>query len=113
MNRGELWWADVPEPRGSEPGFRRPVPVIQADGLSRSRLRTVICAALASNTRLAEIPGNVLLNAKDSNLSRDSVINVTQIITLDRSYLAECVGTVTGAVMRKVEEGLMLALDLS
>jgi mRNA interferase MazF len=85
--RGEVWWADLPEPRGSEPGYRRPVLVVQADSFNRSRIHTVIIAVLTTNIELAEAPGNVLLPAGSSGLSRDSVVNVSQILTLDRGFL--------------------------
>jgi mRNA interferase MazF len=95
VQRGEIWWADLPEPRRSEPGFRRPVVVIQADAFNRSSIQTVIVAAITSNLELAEAPGNVLLPTRSSGLSRDSVVNVSQILTLDRSYLIEHAGTLS------------------
>ena len=112
MNRGELWWADLQIPEKSEPGFLRPVLVIQADSFNQSKIRTVICAAITSNTRLAEIPGNVSLSSEESSLGKKSVVNVSQVITLDRSFLTEYIGSVSAGTMRKVNSGLKLALEL-
>lgn len=112
VQRREIWWADLDEPRGSEPGHRRPVLVVQADSFNRSRLRTVIVVALTSNTRLLDAPGNVHLPSKASGLPKDSVVNVSQIVTLDRDYLSEKVGRIPRRAMARVEEGLMLVLDL-
>lgn len=112
MMRGEIWWADLPHPRGSEPGFRRPVLVIQADSFNRSRIQTVIVAVISSNLRLADAPGNVLLPAPASGLPRDSVVNVSQLLTVDRSFLMDQVGTLSGRLLRNVVEGLRLVLDL-
>lgn len=112
MTRGEIWWADLPDPRGSEPGFHRPVLVIQADSFNRSGIRMVIVAVITSNLRLADAPGNVFLPAPMSGLPRDSVVNISQILTLDRSFLIEEVGKITGRVLADVENGLRLALKL-
>ena len=112
MTRGEIWWADLPEPRGSEPGFRRPVLIIQADSFNRSGIRTVIVAVITSNLRLAEAPGNVLLPAATTALPRDSVVNVSQILALDRSFLADEVGKLSGRLLADVDAGLRLALGL-
>lgn len=113
MKRGEIWWAaDLGEPRGSEPGFRRPVMVIQADAFNRSRIRTVIVAVITSNVRLAEAPGNVLLPAEFSGLPKDSVINVSQILTLDRSFLTEKTGRLPERLISDLDEGLRLVLSL-
>ena len=92
IQRGEIWWADLPEPRRSEPGYRRPVLVVQADAFNRSRIQTVIVAAITSKLGLAEAPGNVLLPARSSGLPRDSVVNVSQLLTLDRGFLTERAG---------------------
>lgn len=112
MVRGEIWWAEMPEPSGSEPGYRRPVLVLQSDAFNSSRISTVICAVVTSNIRLAEAPGNVLLSESETNLPRASVVNVSQIVTLDKTFLTECVGAVAKRAMRKVEEGLHLVLDM-
>ncbi len=112
VQRREVWWADLEEPRGSEPGFRRPILVVQADAFNRSRLRTVLCVVLTSNTRLLDAPGNVLLRATTSGLPKDSVANITQIVTLDEDYLAERIGRIPPKLMAHVDAGLKLVLDL-
>ncbi len=112
MNRGEIWWASLPEPTGSMPGYRRPVVIIQADAFNRSQINTVLVAVITSNVRLAQAPGNVLLAAKRSGLPRESVINVSQIITVDKSYLIEQVGSLTSRQLHQLENGLRLVLSL-
>ncbi len=112
VQRREVWWADLEEPLGSEPGFRRPVLVVQADSFNRSRLRTVIGVVLTSNTRLLDAPGNVLLPVRNSGLPKDSVANVTQIVTLDEAYLSERIGRIPPKLMAHVDAGLKLVLDL-
>jgi mRNA interferase MazF len=112
MRRGEFWWASLPAPRGSEPGYRHPVVIVQADSFNRSRIRTVIVAVVTSNLRLAEAPGNFLLPARDSGLPKESVVNVSQILTLDRDYLAEKAGTLPGQAVGQLEAGLRLVLSL-
>ena len=92
MKRGEIWWASLPEPVGSEPGFRRPVLVIQSDDFNRSRIATVIALVITSNLKLAMAPGNVLLPSNATGLSKDSVANVSQVITIDKSFFTEKVG---------------------
>ena len=110
--RREIWWANLEEPLGSEPGYRRPILVVQADAFNRSRLRTVIGVALTSWTRYLDGPGNVLLPATETGLPRDSVANVTQLVTLDEDYLAERSGQIPRALMRRIEAGLRLVMDL-
>lgn len=112
MRRGEIWWVELPEPTGLEPGFRRPVLIVQADAFNRSQLATVIVAALATNLGLAAAPGNVLLTRRQSGLPKDSVVNVTQVLTLDRTVLVEPAGVVTPDRMRDVDAGLERALGL-
>jgi len=112
IQRGEIWWADLPEPRRSEPGFRRPVLVVQADAFNRSRIQTAIVAVITSNVELAEAPGNVLLPARLVGLPRDSVVNVSQLLTLDRSFLTEHAGTLPPRLQRFVDEGLRTVLEL-
>jgi mRNA interferase MazF len=112
MRRGEVWWADLPEPSGSESGFRRPVVVIQADEFNRSRIRTVIAAAITSNRTLAQAPGNVALSRRSVGLDRESVVNVSQIVTLDKRVLIERVGRLSSRKLREVEDGVRLALAL-
>ncbi|MBZ5521455.1 MAG: type II toxin-antitoxin system PemK/MazF family toxin [Acidobacteriia bacterium] len=112
MTRGEIWWADLPDPRRSEPGFRRPVLVIQANSFNRSRIQTVIVAVISSNLRLAEAPGNLLLPAGATGLPRDSVVNVSQLLTLDRAFLTEHVGKLPSRMQAEVDTGLRLVLEL-
>jgi mRNA interferase MazF len=112
VHRGEIWWADFAEPRGSEPGFRHPVLILQAEPFNRSRLRTVVGIVVSSNTRLLDAPGNVLLPAKETGLPRDSVANVTQFITIDRDYLEDRAGRVPPRTLARVEAGIRLVLDL-
>ena len=112
VRRGEIWWADLGVPAGSEPGYRRPVLVVQADAFNRSRIQTVVAAAITSNLNLAEAPGNVRIPQSAASLPADSVANVSQILTLDRSFLAECAGRVPKSVLRRVENGLRLVLAL-
>lgn len=112
IQRREVWWADLDEPRGSEPGFRRPVLIVQADSFNRSRLPTVVAVVLTSNVRLLDAPGNVLVPSAASGLPKDSVANVAQVVMLDRSYLGERTGRIPPRVMARVEAGLRLALGL-
>jgi mRNA interferase MazF len=113
MVRGEVWWASLGAPSASEPGYRRPVLVIQSDLFNQSAIRTVICLAVTTNLDLGRAPGNVLLRAKASGLPRDSVVNVSQIITADRSFLTERLGSVPRAILQEVELGLRLVLGLA
>ncbi len=112
MQRGEVWWADLEEPRGSEPGFRRPLLVVQADAFNRSRIHTVVGVVLTSNLRLVEAPGNVLVPKRVSGLSKDSVAKVSQVVTVDREVLSLRAGKLNAAAMKDVETGLRLVLDL-
>ncbi len=107
-----MWWADLAEPRGSEPGSRHPVLILQANAFNRSRLRTVVGVVLSSNVALLDAPGNVLLRASAGGLPRDSVVNVTQLVTIDRDYLERKVGRVPPKTLAQVEAGLRLVLDL-
>lgn len=110
--RGEVWWASLPAPRGSEPGLPRPVVVVQSNRFNESRIQTTLVLAITSNVRLAEAPGNVRVRASDSGLPKVSVVNVSQVITLGREYLASRVGTLPARVMNQVGEGLRLVLGL-
>ena len=112
MQRGEIWWASLPEPIGSGPGYRRPVLVVQADSFNDSRIQTVLVAAISSNMNLAAAPGNVLLSRRHSQLAKDSVVNVSQVLTLDRSLLSDRTGTVPESIMGRVDAGLRLVLSL-
>jgi mRNA interferase MazF len=108
--QGEVWWADLGEPTGSEPGFRRPVVVVQGDAFNRSSLRTVVCVSLTSNLRWAEAPGNVLLPAKATGLPRDSVANVSQLVTVDRDALTDRTGVLSASSMELVLAGIDVVL---
>ncbi len=112
MIRGEIWWANLRPPSGSEPGFRRPLLIIQSDAFNKSKINTVICAVITSNIKLANAPGNVLLKKNDSNLPKESVVNISQIITVDKSFLTKCAGTINKKLFEKVENGIRLAIDL-
>lgn len=112
IRRGEIWWASLPEPIGSEPGYRRPVLVIQADEFNVSRIATVIVVVITSNLRLAHAPGNVFLPRKATGLPKDSVANVSQVITLDKRFLTEKVGVLSPILLNQVEDGLHLAMSL-
>jgi len=108
--QGEIWWADLAEPLGSAPGFRRPVLVIQGDALNRSRVATVICVPLSSNLKWQAAPGNVLIPGKLSGLPKDSVANVSQIVTLDRSCLDSRVGRLSKSLLEQVLQGVDIVL---
>jgi len=112
MRRGEVWWAELPEPVASEPGYQRPVLLIQSDDFNRSRIHTVIAAVLTTNLRLAAAPGNVPVTAEDTGLPKDSVINVSQIITVDKTFLAERVSQVSDRIMLQAEDGIRMVLAL-
>jgi mRNA interferase MazF len=112
INRGEIWWADLPEPAGSSPGYRRPVVVIQSDIFNKTNLNTSIVALVTTNLELEKIRGNVLLNKQQSGLPKNSIVNVTQVFTLDKSLLFEFVGTLSERKMEQIDEGLRLVLNL-
>ncbi|MBI3248111.1 MAG: type II toxin-antitoxin system PemK/MazF family toxin [Deltaproteobacteria bacterium] len=106
VRQGEIWWADLPDPVGSGPGFRRPVLILQGDALNRSNIATVICVPLTTNVRWADAPGNVLLSARNTGLPKDSVANVSQIVALDRGVLTERVGEISHRQLELVLAGL-------
>lgn len=108
--QGDVWWADLPEPSGSGPGFRRPVVVVQGNALNRSRLATVVCVPLTSNVKWATAPGNVLLAPGATGLSKDSVANVSQIVTLDKTDLTERVGKLPRPKLALVLSGIDVVL---
>jgi mRNA interferase MazF len=112
MQRGEIWWASLPSPQGSEPGYRSPVLIVQQNDFNQSRISTVIAIVLTSNLRLAEAPGNVLLKTKWTKLPKDSVANISQIITLDKSNLTECIAPLPKLKMSEVDNGLRLVLNI-
>ena len=92
ISQGEIWWADLPEPAGSGPGFRRPMVIVQSDALNRSRIGTVVCVPLTTNLKWSLAPGNVPLSARLTGLPKNSVANVSQIVTVDKAFLTSCVG---------------------
>ena len=112
MIRGEIWWVDLGIPHGSEPGFRRPVLIVQNDGFTVSNLSTVIVVPITSNLALVEAPGNVFLSKKQSGLPRDSVINISQVTVLDKSRFEEKVKKLKPELLRSVETGLKIVLDI-
>src|SRR5688500_17359973 len=112
MRRGEIWWAELPAPVGAEPGYRRPLLIVQSDDFNRSSLQTVIGIALTTNLRLADAPGNVFLAAAESGLPKDSVANVTQILTADKGLLTARAGELSDRTMLLVDDGLSLVLAL-
>lgn len=110
VGQGEVWWAELRDPAGSEPGHRRPVVVVQGDGFNRSRIATVVCVPLTSNLRLAAAPGNVLLTTRQTGLPRKSVANVSQIVALDRSVLTERAGKLPSAKLDLILSGIDVVL---
>jgi len=103
---------DLPAPRSSEPGFNRPVLVVQSDAFNQSRIQTVLAVVLTSNLSLAEAPGNVKLPARKTGLPKDSVANVSQVVTLDKTFLRDRCGKLDGGTMGRIEEGNRLVLSL-
>jgi mRNA interferase MazF len=112
MTRGEIWWATLPVPSASEPGYRRPLLVVQSDDFNRSKISTIIAVVISSNLRLAEAPGNVTLSSKNTGLPKKSVANVSQLITVDKSFLSERVGKISPELLKEVEAGIRLILSL-
>ena len=110
ITQGDIWWADIPAPAGSGPGFRRPVLVVQGDALNQSRIATIVCVPLTSNLKWAAAPGNVQLPASDSGLPKDSVANVSQIVSLDRGLLSERTGRLSRSKMDMVLAGIDIVL---
>lgn len=110
VTQGDVWWAELPDPVGSGPGLRRPVVVIQGDTFNRSRIATVVCVPLTSNMRWADAPGNVRLTTRQSGLSKQSVANVSQILTLDRAILDERVGRLPASRLRLILQGIDVVL---
>ena len=113
VRRGKIWWADLGEPTGSEPSLRRPVLIVQDNPYNRSRMATVIVLSITSSTRLADMPGNVSLSRKESGLPKESVVNVSQIATIDRSWLENRVGSLSQTLMEEIDYGLGLVLGLN
>lgn len=112
MKKGEIWWASLGEPGGSEPGFRRPVIIVSANEFNDSRINTVLAVVVTTNLRLADAPGNILLEKKHSKLAKDSVINVSQLITVNKEFLTEKISKLNAQHLNAVNEGLRLVLGL-
>jgi len=112
MQRGDIWWASLRPPTSSEPGYRRPVLIVQGDDFNYSRINTVVVAILTSNLRLQTAPGNVFLPKLSTGLAKDSVVNVSQVVTLDKSFLTEQIRTISADRMADVDDGLRLVLNL-
>ena len=112
MRRGEIWWASLPEPSGSGPGFRRPLLIVSANSFNDSRINTVIAAVITSNLRLADAPGNIRIPAKGTGLAKPSVVNVSQIITVDKSFLTERIERLNPRLLAEIDEVLRLALSI-
>jgi mRNA interferase MazF len=113
VQRGEVWWADLPVPKRSEPGYRRPVLIVSSDSYNRSAIATVVVAVVTSNLLLAEAPGNVKVTKRQSRLPKASVVNVSHLLTVSKNALLERAGTLPGSVMTKVSAGLVHVLGLS
>jgi mRNA interferase MazF len=112
MKRGEIWWAKLPPASGSGPGYRRPILVIQSNAFNESKISTVLVAVITSNLALAGAPGNVRLSKSTGGLSKPSVVNVSQLLTMDRSLLGKRVGVLPARTMQRVDSGLRLVLSL-
>ncbi len=112
MQRGEIWWADLGPVGGSSPAKRRPVLVVQAESFNASRIKTVLAAVITSNVRLGDAPGNVTLSRRQSKLAKSSVVNVSQVVTMDKSALPERVSSLAKDTMDAVDDGLRLSLNL-
>lgn len=110
ISQGEIWWADLPDPAGSGPGFRRPVIVVQGDSFNRSKISTVLCVPLTSNLKWADAPGNVLFEARLTGLAKDSVANVSQVVALDKSFLTKRVAKLSSAKTNLVLAGIDVVL---
>jgi len=110
ISQGEIWWADLPAPTGSGPGFRRPVVVVQCDALNRSRLATTVCVPLTSNVKWGTAPGNVRLSARLTGLPKDSVANVSQIVAVDKDLLTELAGKLARSKLELLLSGIDIVL---
>ena len=111
INQGDVYWIDLAEPDGSEPGHRRPLVVIQNNMFNHSRINTVVVCAITSNLKRAKSPGNVLLESGEANLPKQSVVNVTQILTVDKSTLVEWIGALSEKRVRQILDGVRLLTE--
>ena len=112
MRRGEVWWASLPTPEGSEPGYRRPVVIIQADDFNRSNINTVVCSSITSNLNIADAPGNICLPSRATGLRKPSVVNVSQLVTVDKRFLSRKVKTLEDKIMSRIDDGIRFVLNL-
>jgi len=112
VKRGEIWWASLGDPKGSEPGFKRPVVIISSNDFNVSKIKTIVVAVITSNLRLSDAPGNIELSKKSTGLTRSSVINVSQLITIDKSFLTEKIGKLTNKQLQMLNDGVKLVLAL-
>jgi mRNA interferase MazF len=112
MIKGEIWWAKLPSPRGSEPGKTRPVLVIPGDNFNRSSISTIICAVITSNINIASAPANILIEKADSGLEKTSVINFFQIITLDRLFFTQFISMLPKSFISKVDKSIKIIFDV-
>jgi mRNA interferase MazF len=111
IHQGDIFWVDLPIPVASEPGFRRPLVVIQNNVFNYSRISTVMVCGLTSNLRLAAAPGNILLEPGEAHLPKQSVVNVSQIFTVDRSQLGDIIGTLSPRRVRQILDGIQLVIE--
>jgi len=111
IHQGDIYWVDLDEPRGSEPGYRHPHVVVQNNVFNRSQIRTIVVCALTSNLTRADAPGNVLLDKKETHLPKPSVVNVSQVFTVDKSQLTEYIGTLSPKRVREIINGMKLVLE--
>jgi mRNA interferase MazF len=113
IQRGDVWWAELPKPIGSHPAGRRPVLVIQTNALNNSNLNTVVIVVLTSNVKLGQVPSNVYLEAKTTGLEKDSVVNVSQLFTINKSFLEDLICNLSDSLMHKVDKGLKFVMGIS
>jgi mRNA interferase MazF len=111
INQGDLYWVDLEEPQGSEPGYRHPHVVVQNNLFNHSRIRTVLVCPLTSNLKRADAPGNVLLEKQEANLPKPSVVNVSQVFTIDKAQLGDYIGTLSPKRVRQILDGIKLVIE--
>ena len=112
MKKGDIWWTSLDKPIGSEPDYHRPVVVISSNDFNRSKIRTVIVAIITSNLRLADAPGNFILSKKNTGIDHDSVLNISQLMTLDKSFLTEHIGRLSNKQLNFLDDSIKLVLSL-
>jgi len=112
VKRGEIWWATLDDPRGSEPGYQRPVVIISSNEFNRSNISTIMVATITSNLRLAKAPGNFAVSKKESGLAKESVVNISQVLTLDKAFLSKKLGQLPSNKLPVLNEGLRLVLAI-